>query len=283
MQQNESPLIRALTEYYDGQKILSTNFNCVHLAKCQGCLLPTPASATAWEDVVDKFTQAKSSCVGDLYGTMNPRLVFVTLDSGSVLKKRDPKYSFVSPESRTPQGVWSELARIMKLIASGEDKAQRPTLKGQNELAEAILQGFPGALTGVHVMRQYANVNAAKCTTNKEGRQQAAGRLFRNCSAYIPNEIAALAPHVIVSLGKEAGRSLTRILKGEKAARNFGHAPGDEIISLNKRDIFWIHAPHPTARDGSFRQFLQTEVTQAIERLRDFISNRDSRFPSPAF
>ena len=182
--QSESPILRDLREYYDKNKILSTNFDCKHLAKCQDCLPPTPVDATIPTDAEDTFTQAKAAFVGDRYCERVPRLLFVSLDPGSVLKHNDPKYNHISPESRTLAGVWEGNTRIMRDIIKGKS-IPRQRLDGTNQVAEAILRAFSGIPQGEHAMLFYAQNIRLSCAIltlpNAPRTRKGANKRTRSC------------------------------------------------------------------------------------------------------
>jgi uracil-DNA glycosylase len=52
--------------------------------------------------------------------------------------------------------------------------------------------------------------NSAKCSVNNPGNKQAHDRLFNNCREYIPGEIEALRPDIIVSQGGLAGKAIDK-------------------------------------------------------------------------
>ena len=288
-----------LENYYRESGILSTDFRCKHLAKCRGCLRPTPVDATTPEEAEDTFTEAKAAFVGDRYCECAPRLLFVSLDPGGALKPNDPKYNYISPESRTLSGVWKGNARIMQCFIKGKS-IPRPRLEGTNQVAEAILREFPDIPQGEHAMRFYAHVNAAKCTTNKGGRKQANEELFKNCREYLQGEINALCPDIIVTHGGKARRGVKHAFRGSTIEKNA--YPNVWVITPKSgSQIFWLNTYHPTARyraNETQRPFdLQMEGLDGGPRsdgnspgldgyaklIHNFISNRDSRPPSPAF
>ena len=277
--QSESPILRDLREYYDKNKILSTNFNCKHLAKCQGCRPPTPVDATIPTDAKDTFTQAKAAFVGDRYCEHVPRLLFVSLDPGSVLKHNDPKYNHISPESRTLAGVWEGNTRIMRDIIKGKS-IPRQRLDGTNQVAEAILCAFSGIPQGEHAMLFYAHINAAKCTTNKKGREQADKELFKNCREYLRGEIDALCPDIIITHGGKARRGVKHAF--QRVTTTVVCKNALEIRPKNGRRLFWLHTYHPSSfgRPKFISQMEGTDGGPGLDGyaklIHNFISNRDS-------
>ena len=291
MQQNEPPLIRALTEYYDGKNILSTRFDCKHRKDCQGCLPSTPADAKLPKDAEDTFTEAKAAFVGDRYGECNPRLLFVSSDPGGALKRGDPEYNHISPHSRTLAGVWEGNARIMRRYVDGTETIERQRLEGTNQVAEAILREFPGVLQGEHPMRFYAHTNAAKCSVNNEGREEAHKTLFNNCREYLREEINIFRPDILVTHGGNARRGVKYAFPGIKIEE--WSCPNLFVIHT-QRPILWLNTYHPSGRGRALffaqvrgenngprprRHRIQCDppgLDGYAKLIRDFISNRDS-------
>ena len=112
--------------------------------KCESHLQFTPLSATLASPWRNTFTPGHSAYVGAGYESAKPRLLFVALDLGTVLRDDDPDYNYVPPENRTPIGIRKSHERMLALIVAGKDKARRPTLKKSNLLAKDILQNLPG-------------------------------------------------------------------------------------------------------------------------------------------
>ena len=233
--QSESPILRDLREYYDKNKILSTNFDCKHLAKCQDCLPPTPVDATTPKEAENTFTEAKSAFVGDRYCECAPRLLFVSLDPGSALTDKDPGYNYISDESRSPEGVKNgELDRMLRNRLGKGRLSLR--LHKTNKMAALILEKPVD-----EVMRFYAHVNTVKCCMNKKKRKQADKRLFVNCLEYLRGEIDILTPDVIITLGKEAK---------EGVARTFSISPPPQwaqeykVVLRNGKEAVWFPSCH---------------------------------------
>ena len=268
-----------LENYYRKCGILSTDFRCRHLAECRGCLPPTPVDATTPKEAENTFTEAKAAFVGDRYCKCVPRLLFVSLDPGSVLKHSDPKYNHILPKSRTLSGVWEGNTRIMREIAKGKS-IPRLRLDGTNQVAEAILRAFSGIPQGEHAMRFYAHVNAAKCTTNKKGRKQADKELFKNCREYLRGEIDILSPDIIVTHGGKARRGVKHAFLRVTTAVVCKNAL--EIHPENGKRLFWLHTYHPSSfgRPKFISQMEGTDGGPGLDGyaklIHNFISNRDS-------
>ena len=267
--QGESLILRDLREYYDKNKILSTNFDCKHLAKCQSCLPPTPVDATIPTDAEDTFTQAKAAFVGDRYCEHVPRLLFVSLDPGRVLTDKDSEYTYVLDENRSPDGVQKgEINRAQRI----HNKQATPSTRlcWTNKMAERVLEKSIGS----NIMRFYAHINAVKCTMNKKGSKQADDRLFEHCREYLLEEIDILSPDVIVTLGKQAKN-------GVASAFSIASKPAwgrDKAVSLpNGRTSLWLPIYHTSYFGGFHRQRNKEwgpDWEQFIKRVREFMSSR---------
>ena len=280
MQQNETPLIRALTLHYDKVGILSTNFRCKHLAECQGCLPPTPSDATDPEEIRNTFTQAKSAFVGDRYGDVAPRLLFVSLDPGRALKTDSAPYNYIARETRTPQGVQKGNASVIPFLPYRVDGRKWQRLLRTNELAERILRDKIPQES--HVMRFYAHANAAKCTMNKKGSVKANNRLYDNCRKrnYLRGEIDILAPDIIVSMGKEAMEGVEHALPTSHGWERVGCEK--EVELSGGRRALWLpihHTSHPDIWPEAREKWGNGEGHEwekFADRVREFISKRDS-------
>ena len=272
-------ILDKLENRYRKYGILSTKFQCKHRATCQSCLLPTPLRATTLEQVQGTFSQAKSAFVGDRYGNGVPRLLFVSLDPSRVLTDNDSEYTYVSKESRTPHGVQKgEMERAQRISANRATPSFR--LRETNNMAECVL-GMP---IGPNIARYYAHANAVKCTVNKKGsRLQADNRLYENCRErnYLREEIEILAPDVIVSMGQRTMESVEYALAIQHGWDNVGCEK--EVVLSNRRQALWLPIHHPRNAGGFYNEARNIwgngkgrEWEKFAERVRDFISNRDS-------
>ena len=220
------------------------DFGCKRLRDCRD-LKFTPLSATKLSQVQNTFTPGHSAYVGAGYESAVPRVLFVALDLGTVLRNDDPDYNYVPPENRTPIGIRKSHERMLALIAAGKDKARRPTLKKSNLLAKDILQNLPGMPEeGGDFMQFCARVNAVKCTVNKEGRAQADNHLYTNCREcdYLRGEIEILSPNVIVSLGVQAKKAV------EFAFSVSSEWTQERVVTLRDgKEAIWFPSYHPSS------------------------------------
>ena len=306
-------MLARLENYYRERGIYpaaGADFGCKCLrAVCgdekRGCLRDlkfTPLNATKLSQVQNTFTPGHSAYVGAEYEGAEPRLLFVALDLGTVLRNDDPGFSYVRPEFRSLEGVRAVRTRIMERILSGTDThirtgktIQRWTVNGMNEIAGPILGN-----SGADVMRSFAYVNAVKCTMNKSGRGVADSRLYTNCRKYLRGEMDILSPDVIITLGQKAFQGVEHAFRQEIRAGNIkSHArPNVWTIETSGRlPMLWLNAFHPSnlSRSKFNKQMnggnhgptatgkLRMEsrkapcgITGYAELIRDFISNRDS-------
>lgn len=234
-------MLDALTAYYRSQRILSTQFACLHEVKCRGDCAA--------------FTGPKSAFVSTGYERHDlPRLLFLSLDSGSgasVAKERLP-------------------AEVRKQEEEGFDVGSAH--KGRHwylthEIAWCILRRFDSKIGLKEVQRYFAHANSAKCCQNKPGGGQADAKLFRNCGKYLPAELEVLAPDIIVTQGAKARDAIRRYSVQEID-------PPDEwarIVAMNGREVFWLQTRHP-ARGWLARQFADrpTWKEEYAEMIREF-------------
>ena len=279
-------MLDKLENHYCKCGILSTDFRCEHRAICQSGLLLTPPNAerenvAQWQNT---FTEARSAYVGNRYGEVFPRLLFVSLDPRSALKHDDPDYNFIAPETRTPLGVRAGMERVMGLLSDGRDTSRRPRLGGTNALAERILREFPTAPKEGHVMQFYAHTNAAKCCMNKPGGKEADRILFKNCRGYLRGEINIMSPDIIVTQGGKAKRGIKHAFRDGIIREVCPHA---WTIECKEGGMFWWHTYHPAARcrPGETKRPFAIQMDGEdggpgldgyAKLIRDFISNRDS-------
>lgn len=264
-----------LENYYRERGIYpaaGADFGCKCAEHCRGELEFTPLNATLSSSWRNTFTPGHSAFVGACYEDAVPRLLFVALDLGTVLRPDDLDYNYVPPENRAPLGIRRSHERMMGLIACGKDKARRPTLKGTNRLAKSILQNLPGIPEGEDFMRFCTRVNAAKCTVNKEGRRQADNRLYDNCRErnYLREEIEILAPHIIVSLGEMAKKAV------ESAFSISSEWAREQTVALRDgKEAVWFPSYHPSSygpyksQEEQREQFVRTargRVNKLIRR-----------------
>jgi len=130
----------------------------------------------------------RESHVGTRYGIGVPRLVFVSLDPGSIkpgadrrIERRDAWKP--GPKKWNKSRHWYRTCQIAWRVLS----ASNPALAGM--LVEDMEPYF------VHV-------NSARCSQNKSGNAQADFRLFANCRKFIGPELEILQPRILITQGR---------------------------------------------------------------------------------
>lgn len=173
---NIAVMLGQLREYYEAQGISALGFCCKHQTACK---TQSP-----------RFTAAQETYVGPDYGNTVPRLVIMSLDSGSL---------DADPTTRTMDAV------RRRVLAGDVHRLRKVNHWYQtHRLALTLLQPFLPALRVERVSRYFAHVNSAKCCQNNPENQQAHRLLFENCREYIGPEIRILRPDILVTQGKEA-------------------------------------------------------------------------------
>ena len=249
-------MLNQLENYYRTQGILATCFTCRHQAECSG--------------TNEAFTGPKSASVSKGYERHRPRLLFLSLDSGSAEG---------NPEKRLPHAV----RRGMENVDVGRLRRTEPTKHWYrtHELAWYILKHFHENLEEEDVKYYFAHTNAAKCCQNKPKGLQADAILFRNCRGYLAGEIRVLRPDIVVTQGDWAKWGLKPIVDVLEQIDEYAR-----IARFDGRQLFWLHTWHPR-RFGDFykQRGFDTETGRCegwqkyAEHTREFIdrTRRDRR------
>ena len=275
MNRKDAPsLIEELTDYYEEKKILSTNFDCPHSARCRkGRNDPSPMNLTRKDavnvcDTYGTFTPAKSALVGKYYERTTPRLLFVSSDPGSPIYFT---HSFASPQSRTPKA----LQHHPKFRPGEMNLHWRCT----HEMAYIILDKcdiLPRMVKLEDMLDYFSHANTVKCSVNKRDKGEAPQRLFTKCRGYLRGEIDVLSPDVIITQGGRA----------KKGVEYAFHIPSEwgvcQTINLSDgKQVLWLPTYHPAVRDNSFKNQMEEQwgsVSQPWGRFArkasEFISQR---------
>jgi hypothetical protein len=135
-----------------------------------------------------------------------PRLFFISLDSATDIVGR-------SSEVRTTAAINKWESKQQRSVDGDPDFRKQAhwyqTYKFAHHLLTPIAQhrhAWPPSFPKMY--RCFAHTNSAKCKDSSAGTAQAHARLFRNCSQFIPGEVRALAPDLIVTQGKFARESI---------------------------------------------------------------------------
>jgi hypothetical protein len=243
-------LLNELSDYYEKNGILATNFLCRHKDNCsRGC---------------ETFTGPKSAFVSSGYESgLLPRLLFLSLDSGS--GDKDDK-------NRLPHAV--------RDFEASRDVMRLPKHKHwyrTHELAWYFFKRFNPQLKLEEAKSFFAHANSAKCCMNKPQRKKADRVLFKNCRRYLRTELEILKPEILVTQGNEAKRAILELK--ESSTNNIDDFAS--IIELEGNEVFWLHTYHPNCW-GAFnkqRRFnKETQVAEGWECYADhifrFISER---------
>lgn len=236
---SQAGLLTRLDSYYSEQGISALSFRCPRASHCR-------ASSSG-------FTTAKESYVGPAYEAgSRPRLVFLSLDSGSASTLADEKTMAAVRE---------------KTLATNVDALH----KGKHwylthALAFELLRQFHPSLTIATSNRYFAHVNSAKCCANNDQRAKASSVLFKNCRPYIPEELRILDPDVIVTQGDEA-REVVESLGVQSPQRDevVGALYQRGLVSLNGASTaLWLHTYHPNAKHRFWAQQKQVWQLYAV-------------------
>lgn len=223
-------LEKKIHRYYEENKISPTNFHCEHRDLCAaGC---------------KRFVGGKEPFIGSRYELTSPRLLFLSLDAGEMDKNHGRTVSQIQE--------WAE-----NFDVSGKHKLRH--WRVTHEMAIEFLKDAKHSLTLNTVAPYFAHTNSAKCCQNKRAKAQADPKLFRNCRRYIPGEIEALDPDVLITQGRYAFDAVQHaIVEGRidatqtmtwEAAKRGAHG----VLAFGKKRVLWFATPHPGARGGIFQ------------------------------
>ena len=240
-------MYKSLTEYYSKAGISAMDFNCPHFLSCSA-------------RYPDTFTTAKESFVSSGYANHElPRIVFISLDSGS---------AETDPDLKTLESVrhWEE--EVANVLGLPKNKHWYRT----HELAYILLRGFKDDLKFEEARHYFAHVNSAKCCENKPGREQASQILFDNCREFIPGEINILDPDIIVTQGKWGKLAIDGVYPLMESPDYIPASLNEvKINSINLHPVVWIETFHP--RHTSFHTINRQHYPQYEEIVRRFMTN----------
>lgn len=246
-------MCQQLTIYYKSKGISAIDFNCPHF---QACSATSPKT----------FTTAKESFVSSGYVEHDlPRIVFISLDSGSA--EKDPHLKTIESIR-----IWEEEKE--NVLALPRNKHWYRT----HELAHIILRNFKPDLQIDEARHYFAHVNSAKCCMNNPQRAQANQILFDNCREFIPGELEILDPDIIITQGKWAKLALEGAFPEVTASEILPETISEmKIIVINDHPVIWIETFHP--RHTSFHTVNRAHYSQYIEVIKRFINlNHDIDF-----
>ena len=166
-------------------------------------------------------------------GTL-PRVLFLSLDPGS---------SLPTPADRTIAALQRDESTCnVYLLPRGRHWYET------HELALILLQPFDPMLPLQGICRYFAHANSAKCCANNPGRRQGSWQMFEKCKGYVPGEIAALRPAILVTQGQAARLAVRAQFQVLRPLSQ----PSCEaaLIDVDGRAVIWLAMSHP--RNGAY-------------------------------
>ncbi len=235
--------LKQLDDYYRKHHIAAEEFACSYAADCS-------RGAT-------DFVEAREPLVGDLYEKrVLPRLLIVSLDPATDMVGRDPQH-------RRAGAVLEWEARQPRPVNGGPEFKKQAHWYQTYEFAHRLLAPIArergvGTISFSQMYRYFAHTNSAKCKDTGVGTAQAAARIFQNCSHFIPGEVVALEPDIVVTQGKYARESIASlpVLLSASTASGKYHA---DVVDLSGRPAIRFETHHPNRKDNSYRN----EVAEA--------------------
>lgn len=240
-------MLNELRAYYARVGLEAVNFRCPMAESCRA--------------VCNDFVSAREAFVGSEYesGTL-PRVLFVSLDPAKDLSDRDPSKRTVQAMREREESA-SRPSEGAKGFRRGDHWYQ--THKFAHDLLGRVAISHdiaPPSFQNIH--KYFAHTNSAKCKDVARGTTQGHGRLFDNCRQFIPEEVAALKPDVVVTQGVRAREALSGafpVLDTQRVPANPRF--GCESVEIGDRPVLKLGMYHPNARFGLY----QKEVREAWE------------------
>ncbi len=241
---------KALTDYYHSNGISALGFNCPHFSSCSYYFPLT-------------FTSAKESFVSSGYVSHKlPRLVFISLDSGSAETDSNLK---------TLESVRLREEETENVLGLHKNKHWYRT----HELAYTILRNFQSDLKLEETKHYFAHINSAKCCENKPGREQASQILFDNCRGFIPGELEILDPDIIITQGKWGKMAIDGVFPQLVSPDYIPESLSEvRIITINTHPVVWIETFHP--RYTGFHTKNRPHYSHYEKIVREFITGNSS-------
>ncbi len=239
-------MYQQLTNYYKSKGISAIDFNCTHYRSC---------SSTS----PNTFTTAKEAFVSSGYVKHDlPRIVFVSLDSGSA--ENDPRLKTLESIR-----LWEEEQE--NVLHLPKNKHWYRT----HELAHTILKNFKPDLRIDQARHYFAHINSAKCCMNNPQRAQANQILFDNCREFIPGELEILDPDIIITQGKWARLALDRAFSELTASEIIPETiPEMKMVMINDHPVIWIETFHP--RHTSFHTVNRARYSLYVDAIKRFFN-----------
>jgi hypothetical protein len=241
-------MLKELTDYYRVNGISALDFSCSHFSSCS-------------QQYPKKFTTVKEAFVSSEYVNHKlPRLVFVSLDSGSA--ENDPALKTLESIR-----IWEEEKE--DILSLHKNKHWFRT----HELAYTILRNFQPGMRVDEARHYFAHINSAKCCENKPGREQASQILFKNCQRFIPGELEILDPDIIITQGRWGKLALNGAFP-ELVSPDYIPKTLQEmkLLIINTHPVIWIESYHP--RYSGFHTTNKPHYSLYEHVIREFISGQ---------
>ncbi|MHB8136065.1 MAG: uracil-DNA glycosylase family protein [Anaerolineaceae bacterium] len=238
-------MYKELTNYYRRNGISAIGFNCPNFNSCS-------------RENTKSFTTAKEAFVSTGYVAHTlPRLVFISLDSGSA--QTDP-----SLKTLESVRIWEEERENVLMLPKNKHWYRT------HELAHTILKNFDPNLKIEDTRHYFAHINSAKCCQNNIGRGQANQILFDNCRQFIPGELEILDPDIIITQGKWGKLALNGAFPNLLWPGNIPEELREvKFIQINRHPVLFIETFHP--RHTSFHTVNRPHYPLYIQVIKEFM------------
>lgn len=262
-----SELVKAIKKYYKRNHIEPSNyreFGCPDKSSCRGSC--------------DRLTTGKEPFIGSRYERRDlPRLLIISADP----PEGDPRDW---RERTVENGRWWERGEMDWMKNKGN--YPRTHWFKTNQTAIWIFEVFKTRNLSRWVWDDHdrefeavapywAHTNSGKCSQNRDGHQQASGRLFKNCRKYLGREIRILAPDIIVTQGVQAREAIEAAIDWKELDVKKGGAAesgSSKLLMLDGRLILWIAMPHPNSHRIFYDQ-IEKRLPYWSERIKAFLKD----------
>ena len=253
-------IVEDVRRHYEANGIsvpVTTPFKCKHLDDCKRCCA--------------RFTEGSEAYIGGEYEKgLVPRLLFLSLDPGSNVDDKTGKEWSVAERTIDGGRAWEEK---LPLDCLPKNRHWFRT----HELAWRLLKQFiappPEPPPEPDIKPYFAHTQSVKCCMNKSGKREADYRLYKNCREYIPGEVAALRPDIVVTQGIRAMEAIQASFPGTAMAHPKHQDRDHMTLDLEGRQVLWILTYHPRNYGGFNRQ--RRDRWQAWEKAAaEFVAGR---------
>ena len=145
-------------------------------------------------------------------------------------------------------------------------------------MVSILLERF-ARLTPEEAADHFIHLNSVKCSANQPRRSQAPWHMFMNCRWYLPDEVRAVEPDVIVTQGDGARNALwgafPAVLEAGPTCSEELHSCFAQVVQVNEgRQALWLHTYHPNQRGGLFQKALSGYRECYPSFIYDFMKGR---------